>query len=84
MVCEGYSKAFQYLCDLSSFSSSKINAYCVSGDNHMWNLVTMDDGRNYLVDVTWDDQEYISTGGTDWFLIPMSSGSVQDGYVFNG
>ena len=61
VVCEGYSKAFQYLCDLSKFTSDQINCYTVTGKmssytgkagDHMWNVIRMDDGRNYLVDVT--------------------------------
>ncbi len=65
VVCEGYSKAFKYLCDLTSFSSSSIKCYLVtgtlsSGNNdgggHMWNVVTMEDGKNYLVDVTNSDE----------------------------
>ena len=60
VVCEGYAKAFEYLCDNSSFASNGVRCYCVSGNMqvgndfgpHMWNIVTMDDGKNYLVDVT--------------------------------
>ena len=60
VVCEGYSKAFQYLCDLSSFRSSNVSSRLVSGimqggtgaGGHMWNVITMNDGVNYLVDVT--------------------------------
>lgn len=60
VVCEGYSKAFKYLCSLTDFNSSLIKCYLVTGtlsDNqtsgkHMWNIVTMNDGKNYLVDVT--------------------------------
>ena len=67
VVCEGYAKAFAYLCDQTTFNSSRINAYCVDGDvawlgggggGHMWNLVTMEDGRNYIVDVTSCDSHY--------------------------
>ncbi len=62
VVCEGYSKSFQYLCDMTEFDSPDI--YCISvtgvltrnnyksGDSHMWNILHMDDGRNYLVDIT--------------------------------
>lgn len=57
VVCEGYSKAYQYLCDNSSFTSSKINCYCATGIGHMWNIVHMDDDRNYVVDVTWSDTD---------------------------
>lgn len=64
VVCEGYSKAFAYLCELTSFNSSSIKAYTVSGQMdggtgagpHMWNVVQMDDGKNYLVDVTNCDE----------------------------
>ena len=60
VVCEGYAKGFQYLCDMSRFTSDKIVCYTVTGvmaggtgaGNHMWNVVKMDDGLNYLVDVT--------------------------------
>ena len=64
IVCEGYSKAFQYLCELSAFNGN-IQCYCVtgmfydddgSGGGHMWNTVHMGDGKNYLVDVTHCDQ----------------------------
>ena len=59
VVCEGYAKAFKYLCDLSDFRSN-VSASIVSGDMaggtgagpHMWNLVTMSNGKRYLVDVT--------------------------------
>lgn len=55
VVCEGYAKTFKILCD-----RLEIPCVLVSGDAggaHMWNYVQMDDGKWYLVDVTWDDQE---------------------------
>ena len=65
VVCEGYSKAFQYLCDLSSFSTAVQchtimgTAYMASGYGaHMWNIVTMGDGKNYHVDVTFVDDGF--------------------------
>ncbi|MBQ6205788.1 MAG: hypothetical protein IJK52_01760 [Oscillospiraceae bacterium] len=65
VVCEGYSKAFKYLCDLSSFSSPQVECHLVSGTlpqgtgagEHMWNLVTMENGKTYLVDVTNSDSD---------------------------
>ncbi len=62
VVCEGYSKAFQFLCDESSFSGN-IGSIIVSGTmqggtgagGHMWNVVTLDNGRKYLADVTNSD-----------------------------
>lgn len=54
VVCEGYAKAFQYLCDQSSFSGD-IETITVESRSHMWNLVTLDDGYQYLVDLTTMD-----------------------------
>ena len=54
VVCEGYAKAFQYLCDLTEFKTA-IQVTTVTGwsnGNHMWNMVRMPDGKRYLVDVT--------------------------------
>ena len=90
VVCEGYSKAFQYLCDQTDFENDEITCYTVTGTmdggtgagNHMWNIVTMDDGRNYLADVTNCDSGTI--GYPDLlFLAKYTSGNVGDGYVFN-
>ena len=55
VVCEGYAKAFQYLCDLDR----NLTCYIVTGDmngvGHMWNVVTLDK-NNYIVDVTNCDE----------------------------
>ncbi len=58
VVCEGYAKAFKYLCDLSTFETD-VSVFLVSGNmqggtgagDHMWNIVEME-GNRYLVDVT--------------------------------
>ncbi len=61
VVCEGYAKAFQYLCDRSRFSTSYVRSILASGyikgGAHMWNIVTMEDGKNYLVDITNCDEK---------------------------
>ena len=64
-VCEGYSKAFKYLC-------RKANLYCdtvtgVAGDSegHMWNVVKQPDGT-YYVDVTWCDTVAIDPEDPEW------------------
>ena len=56
-VCEGYAKAFQYLC-----YTVGINANQVHGVGHEWNVVRLD-GEWYQIDVTWDDP--IASGGGD-------------------
>lgn len=86
VVCEGYAKAFQYLCDMSDFFSPEIRCYSVSGmmgggtgaGPHMWNVVTMDDGKNYIVDVTNCDEGTV--GAEDKLFLSGASGSVADGY----
>ena len=84
VVCEGYAKAFEYLCDLSAFSSGAVSCVCVTGTmnggGHMWNIVTLDDGANYLADVTNCDTGTI--GASDLlFLVGYSTGGL-DGYGF--
>ena len=82
VVCEGYSKAFMYLCDLSDFSG-KVTCYTVSGDAggaHMWNIVTIG-GANYLVDVTNSESGYIGQDGS--LFLAGASGSIANGYTFN-
>ena len=83
VVCEGYSKAFKYLCDQSSFDSD-IDCKAVTGlmnsGEHMWNVVTMEDERNYLVDVTNCDAGMV--GADDQLFLIGTHGSPQDGYRF--
>lgn len=66
VVCEGYAKAFKYLCDLSDFDGD-ITCYIVNGlmdgSRHMWNVVRMEDGTNYLADVTNSDSGMMGDGG---------------------
>ena len=70
VVCEGYSKAFQFLCDESAFSGST-SSIIVSGTmqggtgagGHMWNVVTLDNGRKYLADVTNSDAGSVGQDG---------------------
>ena len=53
-VCEGYARAFKVLCD-------RVGIPCVlsngtgNSEEHMWNLVQMEDEKWYGVDVTWND-----------------------------
>ena len=87
VVCEGYSEAFQYLCDLTDFNDDSICAYSVTGilsggtgggGAHKWNIVHMDDGRNYIADITnSDDGSWGSSG--ELFLKGMQ-GDVENGY----
>lgn len=61
IVCEGYAKAFKFLCDLTAFKGD-VKCYIAFGTYqattysglHMWNVVSVN-GSNYLVDVTMLD-----------------------------
>ena len=91
VVCEGYAKAFKYLCDLSGDRLKNISCMLVSGKlisdgtsgNHMWNVVNMDNNSSYLVDITQCDtniyniQKYTDT----FFLNTKTSGSLFEGYT---
>ena len=92
VVCEGYSKAFQYLCDLTWPDNDPITCYTVTGTlsggtgagGHMWNLVALDGVEgSYLVDVTNSDAD---SAGEDGELFLASgvdaTGSASEGYVF--
>lgn len=73
VVCEGYSKAFQYLCDITDFDDKTIRCASVTGQltvahnnnstpsGHMWNIVTIG-GKSYIVDVTNCDEKAIGQG----------------------
>lgn len=83
IVCEGYSKAFQYLCDLSGLDCISVGG--VFGDaqeneNHMWNIVTLN-GQNYLVDVTNTDEGTVGQDG-ELFLAGNPSGSWETNYPY--
>lgn len=89
-VCEGYARAFKVLCDDMNIPCILMSGNVVdeNGDRggHMWNYVQMEDGKWYVMDVTWDDPTvwaYIDQTVTgfeshDWFLLgsesPVGSG----------
>ncbi len=52
-VCDGYSKAFQYLMRLCGIQAHMVSGYA-NGGAHAWNLVRID-GNYYYADITWDD-----------------------------
>lgn len=88
VVCEGYAKAFQYLCELTDFSGN-VSCYTVHGmmaggtgaGAHMWNIVKMEDGKYYLVDVTNSDDG--SVGMEGGLFLSGANGSPTSGYVFS-
>ena len=67
-VCEGYTRAFQLLCDKLGVDCWVIQgqAQGFEGEdntNHIWNCVQLD-GNWYYVDATWDDCEDAEAAAT--------------------
>jgi len=76
--CEGYMEAFQYLCDLTEFNNSSIGSISVRGElnggPHGWNVVHMNDGKNYIADITNSDTGAVGADG-ELFLKGMTATS---------
>ena len=82
VVCEGYSKAFQYLCDMGGVPCISVRGtmhYPNGNGGHMWNIVTLD-GKNYLVDVTNSDEGTLGQNGE--LFLAGAAGSPASGYSF--
>lgn len=87
VVCEGYSKAFKYLCDLTwTGSDPEVACYLPTGTMdggtgagaHMWNIVSIG-GANYLTDITNCDSG--TTGAPDQLFLCGAEGSVDASYA---
>ncbi len=80
VVCEGYSKAFQYLCDLSGLECITVTGYMGTSSlgGHMWNVVYLD-GVNYLVDVTNTDGNGIGNKGDLFMVCADDASKILDG-----
>lgn len=73
-VCEGYARAFKYLCDIYEIPCILVTGVAVNPDSankedaHMWNYVRLN-GDWYGMDVTWDD----NISGYEYFLVGSNS-----------
>lgn len=84
VVCEGYSEAFQYLCDESTFQGDVV---CISvtgvipAGGHKWNIVRIE-GASYLMDVT--NYDYNGITDRSFLFLSGGTGSVAAGYTVDG
>ena len=94
VVCEGYSKAFQFLIDNTTYLEKKgVECFSILGDMvlpgtnkggvHMWNIVTLGDGKYYMADLTNCDDNSIGAPDLLFFKGCMAGGSPQTGYDFD-
>jgi len=74
VVCEGYAKAFQYLCDQGTKAATAISIQGQTNGPHMWNVVSIG-GHHYLVDLTNYDLGY------DLFMKGYTDGDAATGYT---
>lgn len=88
VVCEGYSKAFKYLCDLTwTGSDPEVKCYLAVGkmdsEDHMWNIVSIG-GASYLTDITncdsYADGKF-AIGYPDQLFLCGAEGGVDAGYT---
>lgn len=80
VVCEGYAKAFQYLCDLGGLDCYTVTGQMGGGTGagaHMWNIVRLG-GKSYLVDVTNSDT---GSAGADGSLFMVGASPVSGSYA---
>ena len=60
VICQGYAKACKILCDQFGIPCVLIVGKSMDSSSvlhdHMWNYVRLEDGKWYLLDLTWDDQ----------------------------
>jgi hypothetical protein len=90
IVCEAYSKMYAFL-----LNNLGVPAIFVAGDalasdgfaagGHAWNIVEMDDGKNYFADLTWADNQrtnrdvgnYRNPIDYSWFLLGIDNGKFE-------
>lgn len=84
VVCEGYAKAFKYLCDISNFSND-VACYTVAGyipGSHMWNIVRIN-GQSYLADITNSDTDRANVKPLDALFLAGAPNGTANGYTIH-
>ncbi len=64
-VCNGYALAFKMLCDACNIPCRYVGSEYYE---HAWNMVQLEDGAWYGVDVTWGDNGSLADISYRWFM----------------
>ena len=88
-VCTGYSKTFQYLCNLAGIDCTIVNGFADGGrgiETHEWNLVRYADGTYAYYDVTFGDVYENRAVSYDYYGSPtlFATHKVQDNLIGEG
>lgn len=62
-VCDGYARAFKTICDYCGVTCLYVGS---TEEEHAWNMVQLENGKWYGVDVTWGDEG--TTVDYRWFM----------------
>lgn len=83
-VCDGYSRAYQYLCDKAGIPCFMVVGYGTdpngNQERHAWNMLKLEDG-NYFVDVTYDKKSSKQECSRAFFL--LSTQQINDDHIFD-
>ncbi len=82
-VCEGYACAFRLLCDEIGVPCLSVNGSTAFASRHMWNIVRLEDGKWYLVDVTSDDVEAYGIDYYHSYFMLDKAGAAKQAYTPN-
>lgn len=72
-MCRSYAESMQLFMELLGVESKLVMGWSLKGyEKHVWNMVKLDDGEWYYVDLTWDEAIPDEPGAVryDYFNIP--------------
>ncbi len=76
-VCQGYALSYQYMLEMLGIESEICSSYSL---NHAWNIVTID-GRQYHVDITWDDAPGLPGQVRHENFLRSTAGIISSGHI---
>lgn len=89
IICEGYSRAFDYLCSELGIDTVCIGGYSVDDENaehdgepHMWNAANVDNDW-YMVDATWDDWDGAEDLGEAFTYLNVTTSDIELDHKIN-